>query len=124
MVDLKDKIENNLESEKTYNYNLNTDDNSIFQEESSNNVLDRTIDNFSESITDKINNDNIKINEDNQLKGNTSSSEDPEVANCLALTVKKDYNLTIVKNVFIRTLKNTWRIALSIFTLNILKFFL
>lgn len=47
-----------------------------------------------------------------------------EVVNCLALTVKKDYNLSIVKHVCVKALRSTWRISLAIFVLNILKFFL
>lgn len=43
--------------------------------------------------------------------------------NCLALTVKKEYNLSIVKHVFVRTWKTTWRVALSVFILNFLTFF-
>ena len=43
--------------------------------------------------------------------------------NCLALTVKKDYSLSIVKHVFFRTWKTTWRVALSVFILNFLSFF-
>ena len=43
--------------------------------------------------------------------------------NCLALTVKKEYNLSIVKHVFVRSWKTTWRVALSVFILNFLTFF-
>lgn len=122
MVDLSNKITNNSESEKHYDFNLNTTDFSNLNR----NVLEQTIDNFSESFTSNFN--NIEKDEDISLSSSNNPADsvqsDSEVANCLALTVKKDYNLTIVKNVFIRTLKNTWRIALSIFTLNILKFFL
>lgn len=122
MVDLSNKITNNSESEKHYDFNLNTTDLSNLNR----NVLEQTIDNFSESFTSNFNNiekdEDISLSSSNNPAGSVQS--DSEVANCLALTVKKDYNLTIVKNVFIRTLKNTWRIALSIFTLNMLKFFL
>lgn len=124
MVDLTNKIKDNLESEKHCEFNLNTTDFSNLNENK--NILEQTIDNFSESLTSEFN--NIETTEDVTSTSPNNSNEfdqsDLEVANCLALTVKKDYNLTIAKNVFIRTLKNTWRIALSIFTLNILKFFL
>ncbi len=53
-----------------------------------------------------------------------SQEQDVNVVNCLALTVKKDYNLSIVKNVVVKTFKNFWKIAVSIFTLNLLKFFM
>ena len=51
------------------------------------------------------------------------SETNSEVSNCLALTVKKDYSISVVKNVFIRTCKGIWKVAISIFTLNIIKFF-
>lgn len=52
------------------------------------------------------------------------NNSDSSITNCLALTVKKDYSLSIVKNVVVKTLKNIWRVAVSIFTLNLIKFFL
>ena len=55
---------------------------------------------------------------------NELTFNDAPEPNCLALTVKKDYNLVIAKNVVLKTLKSTWKIVLSIFTLNFLKFFL
>ena len=44
-------------------------------------------------------------------------------SNCLALTVRKDYNLSIVKNSIFTTLRVSWKIAISTFILNILKLF-
>lgn len=52
-------------------------------------------------------------------------STDEETANttCLALTVRKSYNLSIVKNSIFTTLRVSWKVALSTFVLNILKLF-
>ena len=47
-----------------------------------------------------------------------------EVANCLALTVRKEYKLTIVKNVIGKGIKVSWKIALSILVMNFLNSFL
>lgn len=52
-----------------------------------------------------------------------SSKEDTVETNCLALTVRKDYNLSIVKNSIFTTLRLSWKVALSTFVLNILKLF-
>ncbi len=58
------------------------------------------------------------------VKTETVSSDNPEnPVNCLSLTVRKDYNLSVVKYVLVRTWKTTWRVALSIFLLNFLSFF-
>lgn len=43
--------------------------------------------------------------------------------NCLALTVRKNYNLSIVKNGFFTTLRVSWKVAISTFILNIIKLF-
>ncbi|CDA58896.1 unknown [Clostridium sp. CAG:245] len=60
--------------------------------------------------------------QNNSSVENSLEAENNNV-NCLALTVKKDYSLSIVKHVFFRTWKTTWRVALSVFILNFLSFF-
>lgn len=59
---------------------------------------------------------------DNTFESSSSDSSD-EVVNCLSLTVKKDYSLSIVKHIIIRGFKDVWRIAVSFLTLHFLKFF-
>lgn len=51
---------------------------------------------------------------------NELTFNDAPEPNCLALTVKKDYNLTIVKNVFTTTGRLSWKIALVTSIINIL----
>lgn len=46
----------------------------------------------------------------------------PSEINCLALTVRKDYNLSIIKNGFFTTLRVSWKVAVSTFVLGLLKF--
>lgn len=111
MVDLENKIKNNLESEKLYDLENNLD------------TMDNINQNQECNIANPLESEQPSI-DFSETSIETTDNSNSEVANCLALTVKKDYSLSIVKNVFIKTLKNTWRIALSIFTLNILKFFL
>lgn len=130
MVDIPNKLENNLDSKK-----LNTDKtlNDIALEKADD-ILLNSIESSSnldlqENKSDSNNptaleeldstpNNNI---ENMELEKN---EDDSEVSNCLALTVQKDYSLSIVKNVVVKTLRSAWKIALSIFTLNFLKFFL
>lgn len=116
MIDLLNKIETGLESKTP-------------------NILEKNVDNTQENTQDNSNQDNLIDNKDisfdnaENFKNSSTSRIEPEeqnseVVNCLALTLKKDYNLSIVKNVVIKTFKNTWRVAISFFTLNFLKFFL
>lgn len=72
---------------------------------------------FLEELKEEINTELIDndINNDNNII---------EPTNCLALTVVKEYKLTVVKNVFKKSCKLTWKIALSIITMNFLNTFL
>lgn len=118
MVDLSNKIEADLES-KTPNI-LEENANNDTQENNSN--QDNLIDNKNDSqIVENVSLENTENVEESPIE---TENQNPEVANCLALTVKKDYNLSIVKNVVVKAFRNAWKIALSIFTLNLLKFFL
>lgn len=105
MVDVPNKTEIDVESEKL-------------------NYLDQTLDN-TDNVEQENTSDKNVTNLDNtiQEERTTQENESSEVVNCLALTVKKDYSLSIVKNVVVKTFKNIWRIAISIFTLNFIKFF-
>lgn len=71
------------------------------------------------------------LNEDIVLDENETSSDiisqevslnndDIPEPNCLALTVKKDYNLTIVKNVFTTTGRLSWKVILATIAINFL----
>ena len=159
MIDLSNRIEDNLESkklntnlEKTLDTNTNSEiigtnekefytnshsENIIFDENQKsinlinpNTNLDTTtslsnILSDSEQDADVSSTDTIQNNTNNDSTNIAESQEqDTNVVNCLALTVKKDYNLSIVKNVVVKTFKNFWKIAVSIFTLNLLKFFM
>lgn len=105
MVDVPNRTEIDVESEKL-------------------NDLDQTLDN-TDNVEQENTSDKNVTNLDNtiQEERTTQENESSEVVNCLALTVKKDYSLSIVKNVVVKTFKNIWRIAISIFTLNFIKFF-
>ena len=71
-------------------------------------------------------NEEIVLNE--LLTKKTEEPETPakesEVSNCLALTVKEEYRITVIKNVFKKSFRVSWKIALSILTINFLNSFL
>lgn len=56
------------------------------------------------------------------MSNDTTNNND--VTNCLALTVVKDYKLTVFKNVLKKSCRISWKIALSIITMNFLNTFL
>lgn len=106
MVDIKD----NLESEKLTD-NINKEEIHTLEDSMQENTLENSLED-----------NNILDNKIENEKNNENDNSD--IVNCLALTVQKDYSLAIAKNVVLKALKSTWKIVLSIFTLNFLKFFL
>ena len=65
----------------------------------------------------------LDSNSDISSDDNMDTENEDNHSNCLALTVRKDYNLSIVKNSIFTTLRVSWKIAISTFILNILKLF-
>ena len=75
-----------------------------------------TISNNTEDVTANIVNDNENSYE--------LCQKETAETNCLALTVRKDYNISIVKNTILTTFRFSWKIAFSTLVLNVLKLFL
>lgn len=67
------------------------------------------------SSEDLVSAENVQSSEESSFEG---------VPNCLSLTVKEDYKLSIVKNVFFKSIRSGLKIAFSVLTLNLLKLFL
>ena len=60
------------------------------------------------------------FNQSNNIEVSDFSSQNIPEPNCLALVVRKDYNLTIVKNIFTTTGRLSWKIAFITAVINIL----
>ena len=58
----------------------------------------------------------IEINE--STNSNISTEDYIPQPDCLALTVRKDYNLVIVKNIFKASGRMSWKVALTTFIIN------
>lgn len=65
-------------------------------------------------------NENIKPNNENIDTISSTENSIPE-PNCLALTVRRDYNLMIVKNIFTASGRLSWKIVLATVVLNFLR---
>lgn len=108
------KLNNDKKTNETTDIKIINDD--IVTSTTSNDIANNNLESVGSSSTDN--------NETSKSISSDSDSNSDSVVNCLSLTVRKDYSLSIVKNVVLRTLKDTWRVAVSFFTLNFLKFFL
>lgn len=84
------------------------------------NILDNAIENNPSLIVGKTSD----INDEPELVPVIDNSEDTVETNCLALTVKKDYSLSIAKNAFFKGIRMSFKVAISTFFLNVAKIFL
>ena len=66
----------------------------------------------------------IVNNEIEETKSAVNAETPQENTNCLALTVQKEYKLTVAKNIMKKIFRYSWKIALSIITINFLNTFL
>lgn len=94
------------------------------QETHDNNLINDTMEhkesNSSDKVTSDVNNEDIKENEQSEQSEQKETAE----TNCLALTVRKNYNISIIKNSIFTSLRLSFKIAISTIALNILKLFL
>ena len=112
---LSAKIDSNVNENKLYesvNENL-VEANSLENGENfeSIEVIENT--NSAENIIDIKNNKNSEISE----------KKETVETNCLALTVRKDYNFSIAKNTVFKTIRMSIKVAISTFLLHILRLF-
>lgn len=68
-----------------------------------------------ENLNDSIINEKIENNINNEIDTTT---------NCLALIVRENYQIVVVKNFIKKSFKVTWKVILSIVTLNFLNLFI
>ena len=118
-------------SEEIKNFDLNSNNNEFSNSIEYNQKLDEclknvVISNNTENIT------NIEPNsitsQNNTSISNLSSNEDENKektveTNCLALTVRKDYNFSIAKNTVFKTIRMSIKVAISTLVLNLIKIF-
>ena len=81
-----------------------------FTEEKSE-IQNETIENSPET-SDEVPSESIDI-----------KTEDANTTNCLALTIQEDHKLVALKNVFLRSIRMSWKVAVSTITLALLKLF-
>ena len=77
------------------------------------------------SISEDENTINLETNLEEPSSEETEviKPEEANTSNCLALTIQKEHKLVAVKNVFLHSLKVSWKVVVSAITLHILKLF-
>lgn len=69
---------------------------------------------------EKIEIENIQEASDESVEIKT---EDANTTNCLALTIQEDHKLIAIKNVFLRSIRMSWKVVVSAVTLALIKLF-
>lgn len=104
--------------------NILLDNNALTTEESNENSVENKLSNSEITLNSEIKEKIINqlLEEPITLKNEniTNNNNDIPEPNCLALTVRKDYNLVIVKNIFTASGRLSWKIILATVVLNIL----
>jgi len=93
-TNFEELMENNIEN--------NLDNNEIVNENLSSNI-----------VSDNLNDEEDKLNNDIDT-----------TTDCLALTVRENYHVVVVKNFFKKSFRVSWKVALGMFTINFLNMFL
>ena len=109
-MDENNNLEQNLEKTNiaTASENIEISSNEISSKISSNN----------ETITEETS-DNVE-NINNETPDSTTNIN---TTNCLALTIQKEHKLVAVKNVFLRSIRMSWKVVVSAITLAIIRLF-
>lgn len=75
----------------------------------------------SESVEVQIHSESSEINSSDETID--IKTEDANTTNCLALTIKEDHRIIAIKNVFLRSVRMSWKVVVSTITLALIKLF-
>ena len=87
------------------------------------NIPENVAENVAENETETIIENSPEVSEDTTSESVNIKNEDANTTNCLALTIQEDHKLTAIKNVFFRTIRMSWKVAVSTITLALIKLF-
>lgn len=110
-----DTEETNIKEIDSDNIDLTSNDNNLKSES----IL------CNENVNSKGNDNLSPINDEANLDSSIEKNAEKESieTNCLALTVRKDYNFSIAKNTVFKTIRMSIKVAISTFVLNLIKLF-
>lgn len=87
------------------------------------NIIENNTNNIKENISDAIKENSPEVSENTPSESVDIKNEDANTTNCLALTIQEEHKLTAIKNVFFRTIRMSWKVAVSTITLALIKLF-
>ncbi len=100
-------------------------ENNVDEEINSDIILNSEESNLDEKIVseDEVSDNIVQESNPNALEDSSSSKNETVETNCLALTVRKDYSLSIFKNSIFTSIRMSIKVAFATFILNILNLF-
>ena len=110
------------ETEKEYSTKMDQKESKDYQSKEENIIVNIT-ENTIESIKDDIKENPPEAIENTSSESVDIKNEDANTTNCLALTIQEEHKLTAIKNVFFRTIRMSWKVAVSTITLALIKLF-
>ena len=111
------KYNKSSNNNNTNSYDDNIDGSSIIELASDDSTPENLIANTSQEENSFLATDDPK----NEME--TTAEKETVETNCLALTVRKDYNFSIAKNTVFKTIRMSIKVAISTFILNLIKIF-
>ena len=112
------KEENIPELEQDLTEEKNEIQDEINESDSNQEIIEEIIEEKTEEIENSPETSNEAPSESIDIK-----TEDANTTNCLALTIQEDHKLVALKNVFLRSIRMSWKVAVSTITLALLKLF-
>ena len=116
-IEIQDKLSEEIEN--LDNLDEDKDSKTIIEDHADNSNNETISNDLSEQISDKIDTYDNDFEKHNLPEENKTAE-----TTCLALTVRKDYNLSVLKNSVLKTFKVTLKVTLCTFFLNLLSLFL
>lgn len=84
------------------------------------NLIDKS-ENNSQEVQSETPNESVEFQASNEMVD--IKNEDANTTNCLALTIQEDHKLVAFKNVFLRSIRMSWKVVVSAITLALIKLF-
>ena len=120
-------LENNTNNSLSAKIDSNVNENKLYESVNENFVEANSLENSenfeSIEVIENTNSTENIIDIKNNKNSEISEKKETVETNCLALTVRKDYNFSIAKNTVFKTIRMSIKVAISTFLLHILRLF-
>ena len=84
-------------------------------------LIDNEMQKNSQEVPSETPNESFEFQASNEMVD--IKNEDANTTNCLALTIQEDHKLVAFKNVFLRSIRMSWKVVVSAITLALIKLF-